>query len=57
MVTLVFGGTGKVGSVAVKRLVENGRSVRVFTRAPEKVTALSPKVEAFVGDLDSPGDI
>jgi uncharacterized protein YbjT (DUF2867 family) len=57
MVTLVFGGTGKVGSVAVRRLVENGRSVRVFTRAPEKLAAVVPKAEAFVGDLDSPGDI
>ena len=57
MVTLVFGGTGKVGSVAVKRLAEHGRSVRVYTRAPAKLAAISAAAEAFVGDLDSPGDL
>ena len=57
MVTLVFGGTGKVGSVAVRHLVEKGRNVRVFTHAPEKLSALPSSVEAAVGDLDDPQTI
>ncbi len=57
MVTLVFGGTGKVGAVAVKRLADSGQKVRVYTRTPEKVAAISPKAEAYTGDLDNPGDL
>jgi uncharacterized protein YbjT (DUF2867 family) len=57
MVTLVFGGTGKVGSVAVRHLVEKGRNVRVFTHAPEKLATLPSSVEAAVGDLDNPETI
>ena len=57
MITLVFGGTGKVGAVAVKRLVENGRPVRVYTRTPAKLAAIAAKAEPYVGDLDSPGDL
>jgi uncharacterized protein YbjT (DUF2867 family) len=56
MVTLVFGGTGKVGAVAVKRLADSGQQVRVYTRTPEKIAAISPAAEAFAGDLDNPGD-
>ena len=56
MVTLVFGGTGKVGAAAAKRLVESGKSVRIYSRAPDKVAAISPKIEAYTGDLDNPGD-
>lgn len=57
MVSLVFGGTGKVGSVAVRHLVDKGRSVRVFTHSPEKAAALPEGVEAAVGDLDKPETI
>ena len=57
MVTLVFGGTGKVGSVAVRRLVDKDRTVRVFTHAPEKLSALPSTVEAAIGDLDNPETI
>jgi uncharacterized protein YbjT (DUF2867 family) len=57
MFTLVFGGTGKVGSVAVRRLVEKGRRVRVFSRSPEKVAAVSAKAEAFTGDLDNAANL
>lgn len=57
MVTLVFGGTGKVGSVAVKHLVDKGRTVRVFTHSPDKLSALPSNVEAAQGDLDNPDTI
>ncbi|MBM3515580.1 MAG: NAD-dependent epimerase/dehydratase family protein [Alphaproteobacteria bacterium] len=48
---LVFGGTGKTGAPAVKRLIEKGHAVRVFTRAPAKVVAGATPV---TGDLDKP---
>ncbi|MEQ8509910.1 MAG: NmrA family NAD(P)-binding protein [Rhodospirillaceae bacterium] len=57
MVTLVFGGTGKVGSAAVRRLVEKGRTVRVFTHSPDKLSVLPSGVEAAQGDLDKPETI
>lgn len=57
MVALVFGGTGKVGSVAVRHLVSKGRSARVFTHSPDKVAGLPDGVEAAVGDLDKPETI
>lgn len=57
MVTLVIGGTGKVGSVAVRHLVKKGRIVRVFTHSPEKAAALPEGVEACIGDLDQPETI
>lgn len=57
MATLVFGGTGKVGSVAVRHLVEQGKTVRVFTHSPEKAAALPSGVDAVLGDLDNPETI
>lgn len=54
MVTLVIGGTGKVGSAAVKHLIDKGRTVRVFTHSPDKVATLPPGVQAAIGDLDDP---
>lgn len=52
MQVLVFGGTGKTGGPAVKRLIEKGHMVRVFTRSPEKAAALG--ATAVAGDLDKP---
>jgi len=57
MVTLVFGGTGKVGSVAVRYLVEKGRNVRVFSHSQDKAAALPASVEVATGDLDEPETI
>lgn len=57
MVTLVFGGTGKVGSVAVEHLVNKGRTVRVFTHTPDKLATLPPGTQAAIGDLDNPETI
>ena len=57
MVTLVFGGTGKVGSVAVKHLIDKGRTVRVFTHSPDKLATLPQSVQAATGDLDHPETI
>jgi len=57
MVTLVFGGTGKVGSVAVKHLIDKGRTVRVFTHSPDKLSTLPSSVEAAIGNLDNPESV
>jgi uncharacterized protein YbjT (DUF2867 family) len=45
---LVTGGTGYVGSRLLRRLVAEGRPVRVLARAPER---LEDRVEAVRGDL------
>lgn len=52
MNTLVFGGTGKVGSVAVRHLAEKGFQVKVFSHSPEKLESLPNNVESVIGDLD-----
>jgi nucleoside-diphosphate-sugar epimerase len=53
MKALVTGGTGFIGSVVVDRLVENGHSVRLFSRQPELPARLSGKDAAlFSGDLE-----
>lgn len=57
MVTLVVGGTGKVGSVAVRHLVDKGRAVRVITHSPDKESSIPSGVEVARGDLDKPETI
>ena len=52
MNTLVFGGTGKVGSVAVRHLAEKGFQVKVFSHSPEKLVSLPNNVQSVIGDLD-----
>lgn len=50
MTILVTGSTGTVGAQVVRRLAEQGASVRALARAPEK-TRFPPGVEPVKGDL------
>jgi len=52
---LVLGGTGTVGSLIVRGLLEKGESVCVVTRSAERARALPAGVRAVVGDLNDPG--
>ncbi len=54
MKTLVFGGTGTVGSQVVKELLKNNQQVRVLTTSPEKAATFSQGVEAVLGNLNDP---
>lgn len=54
---LVIGASGKVGTQAVRALVDKGLSVRAFSRDPAKIDALGLGVEAVRGDLDDPATI
>jgi uncharacterized protein YbjT (DUF2867 family) len=53
MTTLVIGGTGKVGSVAVRALSNEGVAVRVLTRSPESAR-VPAGVEVMGGNLEDP---
>ena len=57
MSVLVFGGTGKVGSVAVKHLINDGLKVKIFSHSPDKFNKISKQVEIIEGDLDNPNTI
>ncbi len=49
---LIVGGTGALGRAAIKRLLDQGESIRVMTRTPEKATDLQQAgVEIVQGDL------
>jgi len=52
---LVLGGTGTVGSLAVRGLLDKGEAVRVLTRSAEHAKALPKGAEAVLGDLTDPG--
>jgi len=51
---LVLGGTGTVGSLVVKGLLEKGETVRVLTRSAERAKTLPKGAEAVLGDLMDP---
>jgi uncharacterized protein YbjT (DUF2867 family) len=51
---LVLGGTGTVGSLVVRGLLDRGESVRVATRSAERARALPAGVRSVVGDLADP---
>jgi NADH dehydrogenase len=48
---LVAGGTGRLGTLLVGRLVERGEPVRVLTRDPSRAAHLPAGVERVMGDL------
>lgn len=52
---LVLGGTGTVGSIVVRGLLERGETVRVLTRSAERAKDLPKGTEAVIGDLTDPG--
>jgi uncharacterized protein YbjT (DUF2867 family) len=51
MKVLVIGGTGKVGSILVRKLHEKNVKVRVLCRNAERASALPKDVEPVVADL------
>ena len=53
---LVAGGTGRLGTDLVGRLVAGGEQVRVLTRDAGRAAHLPP-VELVVGDVRDPGDV
>jgi NADH dehydrogenase len=55
-VILVAGGTGRLGTIVVRRLVDEGRAVRVLTRDPARAGHLAG-AEVAVGDVRQPGDL
>jgi NADH dehydrogenase len=55
-VILVAGASGRLGSDLVRRLVADGRRVRVLTRDPRRVVHLTG-VDVAVGDVRRPGDL
>lgn len=48
---LVAGGTGRLGTLVVDRLVRRGLDVRVLTRAPARAADLPDEVEVVTGDV------
>ena len=49
---VITGATGNTGHIVAKRLLENGKQVRVIGRNAEKLATLaSAGAEPFVGDL------
>ncbi|MEM1255311.1 MAG: SDR family oxidoreductase [Cyanobacteria bacterium P01_H01_bin.21] len=55
MSVLVAGGTGGCGQLVVQRLIEQGTSVRVLTRSPQRISQLGP-VEVCQGTVLSQED-
>ena len=54
---LVAGGTGRLGTLLVGRLVERGESVRVLTRNPSRAAHLPAGVERVIGDVRDAGSL
>lgn len=54
---LVAGGTGRLGTIVVERLVGRGRHVRVLTRDPRRAAHLPATVEVIQGDVRREGDL
>jgi uncharacterized protein YbjT (DUF2867 family) len=50
-VILIAGGTGRLGTLVVKRLTERGLAVRVLTRDPQRASHLPKAVDVAVGDV------
>jgi uncharacterized protein YbjT (DUF2867 family) len=51
---LVAGGTGRLGRLVTRRLVSEGKSVRVLTRSDSGETDLAAGVELVTGDVRDP---
>jgi uncharacterized protein YbjT (DUF2867 family) len=52
---LIVGGTGTLGGIVARRLLENGDAVRIMTRRPDAAAALRQAgADAMEGDLLDP---
>lgn len=54
---LVVGGTGRLGSLVVERLVARGEVVRVMTRDASRAEHLPAGVQVLLGDLQDPASL
>ena len=51
---LILGGTGTVGSLVVRGLLDKGETVRVVTRSADRAKDLPRSAQAVIGDLADP---
>jgi NADH dehydrogenase len=56
-VILVAGGTGRLGSLVVRRLADRGAAVRVLTRSRENASHLPGGVDVVTGDVRDPSSV
>ncbi|MBJ7594528.1 MAG: NAD(P)H-binding protein, partial [Candidatus Dormibacteraeota bacterium] len=54
---LVAGGSGRLGTLVVRRLARDGHDVRVLTRDPARAQHLSDVAEVVVGDVRDPSTL
>ena len=54
---MVAGGSGRLGTLVVDRLVAGGEQVRIMARAPLPAMSRRPNVEIVVGDARRPADL
>lgn len=54
---LVAGGTGRLGTLVVGRLLDQGLDVRVLTRTHDRADHLGPKVDVMIGDVRDPDSV
>ena len=54
MKVIVFGATGKIGSLAVKSMLDDGHSVTAFARKPKSLDLDHPNLERWAGDAADP---
>lgn len=47
----VFGGTGQIGSLVLRHLLDAGHEVTALVRSPEKMTVSDPRLAVVVGEL------
>ena len=52
MKVTVFGGTGKIGLLLVRRLLDTGHEITALVRSPEKMTIDDDRLELIVAELD-----
>lgn len=51
MLVTVFGGTGQIGLLVVRRLLAAGHRVTVLVRSPDKMTIVDPDLAVVVAEL------
>lgn len=48
----MFGGTGKIGRLVVRRLLDDGHRVTALVRSPEKLTIADERLDVVAAELD-----